>query len=152
MGGSGSTRWGGHRRYRTERDSCPLRLSALLPLLRDWLERSASWDARINRRMVLGGDITSVATIPEATRAHAVLIARQSGVIAGLPLAVATSKPQPSAEALLAALGLRRWFRGVAGPSFEARAESKAETTGAIPEAMSAIPKKPAASMMDRSR
>ena len=36
------------------------------------------------------GDITSIATIPEATHAHAVLIARQAGVIAGLPLAVAT--------------------------------------------------------------
>jgi nicotinate-nucleotide pyrophosphorylase (carboxylating) len=36
------------------------------------------------------GDITSTATIPEATRAQAVLVARQTGVIAGLPLAVAT--------------------------------------------------------------
>jgi nicotinate-nucleotide pyrophosphorylase (carboxylating) len=36
------------------------------------------------------GDITSNATIPEATQAHAILIARQAGVIAGLPLAVAT--------------------------------------------------------------
>jgi nicotinate-nucleotide pyrophosphorylase (carboxylating) len=36
------------------------------------------------------GDITSMATIPEATHARAVLIARQAGVIAGLPLAVAT--------------------------------------------------------------
>jgi nicotinate-nucleotide pyrophosphorylase (carboxylating) len=36
------------------------------------------------------GDITSMATIPEATEAHAVLVARQTGVIAGLPLAVAT--------------------------------------------------------------
>jgi nicotinate-nucleotide pyrophosphorylase (carboxylating) len=36
------------------------------------------------------GDITSMATIPEATHAHATLIARQAGVIAGLPLAVAT--------------------------------------------------------------
>src|SRR6266576_3133676 len=36
------------------------------------------------------GDITSIATIPEKTQAHAVLIARQAGVIAGLPLAVAT--------------------------------------------------------------
>src|SRR5476649_2921262 len=35
------------------------------------------------------GDITSIATIPEATRARAILIARQAGVIAGLPLAVA---------------------------------------------------------------
>ncbi|QWG19729.1 carboxylating nicotinate-nucleotide diphosphorylase [Bradyrhizobium sediminis] len=36
------------------------------------------------------GDITSIATIPETTPARAVLIARQAGVIAGLPLAVAT--------------------------------------------------------------
>ena len=36
------------------------------------------------------GDITSIATIPETTRAHAILVARQGGVIAGLPLAVAT--------------------------------------------------------------
>ena len=36
------------------------------------------------------GDITSIATIPEATKARAILIARQAGVIAGLPLAVAT--------------------------------------------------------------
>jgi nicotinate-nucleotide pyrophosphorylase (carboxylating) len=36
------------------------------------------------------GDITSMATIPEATGAHAIMVARQAGVIAGLPLAVAT--------------------------------------------------------------
>jgi len=36
------------------------------------------------------GDITSIATIPETAKAHAVLLARQAGVIAGLPLAVAT--------------------------------------------------------------
>ena len=36
------------------------------------------------------GDITSVATIPEATVAHAAMVARQAGRIAGLPLAVAT--------------------------------------------------------------
>ncbi len=35
------------------------------------------------------GDITSIATIPEATKAHAIMVARQAGVIAGLPLAVA---------------------------------------------------------------
>jgi nicotinate-nucleotide pyrophosphorylase (carboxylating) len=35
------------------------------------------------------GDVTSVATIPETTHAHAIMIARQAGVIAGLPLAVA---------------------------------------------------------------
>jgi len=36
------------------------------------------------------GDITSMATIPETAKAHAILVARQAGVIAGLPLAVAT--------------------------------------------------------------
>ena len=36
------------------------------------------------------GDITSLATIPEATKANAILVARQAGVIAGLPLACAT--------------------------------------------------------------
>jgi nicotinate-nucleotide pyrophosphorylase (carboxylating) len=36
------------------------------------------------------GDITSIATIPENARAHAIMVARQAGVIAGLPLAVAT--------------------------------------------------------------
>jgi nicotinate-nucleotide pyrophosphorylase (carboxylating) len=36
------------------------------------------------------GDITSMATIPETREARAVLVARQAGVIAGLPLAVAT--------------------------------------------------------------
>ena len=35
------------------------------------------------------GDITSTATIPTGTQANAVMIARQAGVIAGLPLAVA---------------------------------------------------------------
>ena len=36
------------------------------------------------------GDVTSIATIPDHTPAHAVMVARQTGVIAGLPLAVAT--------------------------------------------------------------
>src|SRR3569833_1063218 len=35
------------------------------------------------------GDITSIATIPETTPARAIMVARQPGVIAGLPLAVA---------------------------------------------------------------
>jgi nicotinate-nucleotide pyrophosphorylase (carboxylating) len=35
------------------------------------------------------GDVTSIATIPEPTKAHAVMVARQAGVIAGLPLALA---------------------------------------------------------------
>jgi nicotinate-nucleotide pyrophosphorylase (carboxylating) len=36
------------------------------------------------------GDVTSIATIPETSAAHAIMVARQAGVIAGLPLAVAT--------------------------------------------------------------
>jgi nicotinate-nucleotide pyrophosphorylase (carboxylating) len=36
------------------------------------------------------GDITSIATIPETAKTRAVMVARQAGVIAGLPLAVAT--------------------------------------------------------------
>ncbi len=35
------------------------------------------------------GDITSFATIPETTQAHAIMVARQAGTIAGLPLAIA---------------------------------------------------------------
>jgi nicotinate-nucleotide pyrophosphorylase (carboxylating) len=36
------------------------------------------------------GDVTSIATIPETTPARAIMVARQAGLIAGLPLAVAT--------------------------------------------------------------
>jgi nicotinate-nucleotide pyrophosphorylase (carboxylating) len=36
------------------------------------------------------GDVTSIATIPEDTQARAVMVARQAGVICGLPLALAT--------------------------------------------------------------
>jgi nicotinate-nucleotide pyrophosphorylase (carboxylating) len=36
------------------------------------------------------GDVTSMATIPETTPARAIMVARQAGVISGLPLAVAT--------------------------------------------------------------
>jgi nicotinate-nucleotide pyrophosphorylase (carboxylating) len=42
----------------------------------------------LNEDLGRAGDITSMATIPETTHAHAILVARQSGVIAGLPLAV----------------------------------------------------------------
>jgi phosphoglycolate phosphatase len=45
-----------------------------------------------------------------------------------LPLVVATSKPQPMAEQLLAELDLRHYFRGVAGPALDARAEPKSVT------------------------
>jgi nicotinate-nucleotide pyrophosphorylase (carboxylating) len=43
----------------------------------------------LNEDLGRAGDITSIATIPESTHAHAIMVARQSGVIAGLPLAVA---------------------------------------------------------------
>src|ERR1700755_904247 len=43
----------------------------------------------LNEDLGRAGDITSIATIPEATQAHAIMIARQAGVIAGLPLAIA---------------------------------------------------------------
>jgi nicotinate-nucleotide pyrophosphorylase (carboxylating) len=36
------------------------------------------------------GDVTSIATIPEDTRARAIVVARKAGVIAGLPLVAAT--------------------------------------------------------------
>jgi nicotinate-nucleotide pyrophosphorylase (carboxylating) len=35
------------------------------------------------------GDVTSIATVPEAATAEAIMVARQAGVIAGLPLAIA---------------------------------------------------------------
>jgi nicotinate-nucleotide pyrophosphorylase (carboxylating) len=44
----------------------------------------------LNEDLGRAGDITSISTIPEATQAHAIMVARQAGVIAGLPLAVAT--------------------------------------------------------------
>jgi len=36
------------------------------------------------------GDVTSISTIPETTPAGAIMVARQAGIIAGLPLAIAT--------------------------------------------------------------
>jgi nicotinate-nucleotide pyrophosphorylase (carboxylating) len=51
-------------------------------------------DAAVTRALAedLGraGDITSTATIPEDTRARAVVVARKAGVISGLPLVAAT--------------------------------------------------------------
>ena len=37
------------------------------------------------------GDVTSIATIPEDATAHAIVVARKAGVIAGLPLVVGTT-------------------------------------------------------------
>jgi nicotinate-nucleotide pyrophosphorylase (carboxylating) len=56
----------------------------------------------LNEDLGRAGDITSTATIPEATHAHAIMVARQPGVIAGLPLAVAVFQklsPELSIEA-----------------------------------------------------
>src|SRR6478609_10740148 len=78
------------------------------------------------------GDITSLATIPEATRAQAVLVARQSGVIAGLPLALATlQKLSPDIEVRAHVRDAARVTRGqqvltISGP---ARAILTAERT-----------------------
>jgi nicotinate-nucleotide pyrophosphorylase (carboxylating) len=51
-------------------------------------------DAAVTRALAedLGraGDVTSIATVPEDTPARAVVVARQAGVIAGLPLLAAT--------------------------------------------------------------
>jgi nicotinate-nucleotide pyrophosphorylase (carboxylating) len=60
-------------------------------------------DAAVTRALAedLGraGDITSIATIPEHTPARAIVVARQAGVIAGLPLVAATfTKLAPEIE------------------------------------------------------
>jgi nicotinate-nucleotide pyrophosphorylase (carboxylating) len=47
-------------------------------------------DTALDEDLGRAGDVTSIATIPEDAKAHAVLVARQAGRIAGLPLAVAT--------------------------------------------------------------
>lgn len=44
----------------------------------------------LNEDLGRAGDVTSIATIPEHMQTHAILVARQAGVIAGLPLAVET--------------------------------------------------------------
>jgi nicotinate-nucleotide pyrophosphorylase (carboxylating) len=48
------------------------------------------------------GDVTSVATIPEDTRARALVIAREAGVISGLPLVAATFEKLAPGVALTA--------------------------------------------------
>lgn len=55
----------------------------------------------------------------------------------GAPAVVATSKPKPLAEPLLEALGLRRHFVAVEGPSLDADSEPKATTIG---RALAALP------------
>jgi phosphoglycolate phosphatase len=57
---------------------------------------------------------------------------------AGRRLGVATSKPQPFAEPLLEALGLRRFFAVVAGPALDVPPEDKTTTVGAALRALGA--------------
>ena len=54
MAGSGSTRWGWHRRHRTERDACAIGTAHIKPMLRAWLETSGIYEARERDRTVLG--------------------------------------------------------------------------------------------------
>src|SRR5580693_5003034 len=53
------------------------------------LEIDAAVTRALDEDLGRAGDITSIATVPEDTQGRAVLAARKSGVIAGLPLAEA---------------------------------------------------------------
>jgi nicotinate-nucleotide pyrophosphorylase (carboxylating) len=93
-------------------------------------------DAAVTRALAedLGraGDVTSTATIPEDARARAVVVAREAGVIAGLPLVAATLlKLAPDVEIAAthrdgARVAARTALMTVAGP---ARAILAAERT-----------------------
>jgi len=93
-------------------------------------------DAAVTRALAedLGraGDVTSTATIPEDARARAVVVAREAGVIAGLPLVAATlRKLAPDVEIAAthrdgANVAARTALMTVAGP---ARAILAAERT-----------------------
>ncbi len=54
------------------------------------LEIEASVTRALTEDLGRAGDVTSIATIPADTRARAIVVARESGVIAGLPLVAAT--------------------------------------------------------------
>src|ERR1700704_3644291 len=63
------------------------------------LEIDASVTRALAEDLGRAGDVTSIATIPEGTQARAVVVARASGVIAGLPLvAAAFRKLAPEIE------------------------------------------------------
>jgi nicotinate-nucleotide pyrophosphorylase (carboxylating) len=93
-------------------------------------------DAAVTRALAedLGraGDVTSTATIPEDARARAVVVAREAGVIAGLPLVAATLRklaPETDIAAMHrdgARVAARTALMTVAGP---ARAILAAERT-----------------------
>ena len=54
------------------------------------LEIDAAVTCALAEDLGRAGDVTSIATIPEDTRARAIVVARKTGVIAGLPLVAAT--------------------------------------------------------------
>jgi nicotinate-nucleotide pyrophosphorylase (carboxylating) len=54
------------------------------------LEIDAAVTRALNEDLGRAGDVTSLATIPESTPARAIVVAREAGVIAGLPLVAAT--------------------------------------------------------------
>ncbi len=78
------------------------------------------------------GDVTSIATVPESTKAHAVVVARKPGTIAGLPVAAASFRRlAPEIEITShvrdgAQVGAKTKLMSVAGP---ARAVLAAERT-----------------------
>ncbi len=78
------------------------------------------------------GDITSIATVPEETRGHAVVVARKAGVISGLPLVAEAFRrlsPQIEIEAFArdgAAIAAGAKLMTIAG---DARAILSAERT-----------------------
>jgi len=57
VGSSSPTRWDGHVRHRTELDACAIGTAHIKPMLREWLETSANYEARSSRRIVLGARI-----------------------------------------------------------------------------------------------
>jgi nicotinate-nucleotide pyrophosphorylase (carboxylating) len=63
------------------------------------LEIDAAVTRALNEDLGRAGDVTSIATIPESTAARAIVVAREAGVIAGLPLVAATfAKLAPDIE------------------------------------------------------
>jgi phosphoglycolate phosphatase len=100
-----------------------------------------------------------VACVASYRERYAVSSLTETVVFAGIPealgdlsrdhrLAVATSKAQPLAEPLLAALGLRERFEVVVGTDMTARVEDKAATIG---RALAALQAKGAVMVGDRS-
>ena len=121
---------------RAARAPVPLRREVKNLLAPDAFLSPLEIDATVERALAedLGraGDVTSVATVPAEATAHAVVVARAAGTIAGLPLvAAAIRRLAPDAEIAPevgdgAAVGARTPLMRVAGP---ARAILAAERT-----------------------